>query len=129
MDVIDSIEQLRARARLPAVLRFLGAVPDVEFALPAFTATDNRIATERLTNYRRACGCFAGGLLMSLATLGFIGSWAVSSRSFTDLGLADLLLFVALFFVSTWTGKSLGILWARTRAIQLVRRLVVTANR
>ena len=38
MDIIDSIEQLRARTRLPAVLRFLGAVPHFEFALPAFSA-------------------------------------------------------------------------------------------
>jgi len=129
MDIIDSIDQLRARARLPAVLRFLRAVPHFEFALPTLSAADNVVATERLTNYRRACGCFAGGLLMSLTTLAAIGSWATSARPFTDLGLADLFLFLALFFVSTWTGKSLGILWARTRAIQLVRRLVVTATR
>ena len=128
MNVIDSIDQLRACSRIPAVLRFLKRVPDLEFALPVFSAADNRIATERLTNYRRACGCFAGGLVMSLSVLGFIASYAMSGRTVVDVGITDLLLFFGLFVISTFTGKSLGILWARARAIQLVRHLVATAT-
>lgn len=129
MNVIDSIDQLRACSRIPAVLRFLRRVPDIEFALPAFSAADNRIATERLTNYRRACGCFAGGLVMSFSILGFFANYALSGRTVVDVGITDLLLFFGLFMVSTFAGKSFGIVWARARAILLVRHLVVTATR
>jgi hypothetical protein len=123
VNVIDSIDQLRACSRLPAVLRFLGSIPDYRFALPAFSEADNLIATQKLTNYRRACGCFAGGLVMSVCVIGFAASYFIGGRHITDFGAKDLLLFFALFTVSTFAGKALGLLWARVRAIQLVRRI------
>ena len=128
MNVINSIEQLRDCSRLPAVLRFLGTVPDYQFALPAFSETENRIATERLTNYRKACGCVAGGLVMGLSVIGYVTTFALNGRRLTDVGVMDLLSFFALFTVSTLVGKALGVLWARARAIRLVRRIVATAT-
>jgi hypothetical protein len=123
VNVIDSIDQLRAYSRLPAVLRFLRSVPHYRFALPAFSEADNLIATQKLTNYRRACGCFAGGLLMSLCVVGFAARLVLGGRRLVDFGARDLLVFFTLFTVSTLAGKALGLLWARVRAIQLVRRI------
>ena len=120
---IDSIDQLRACSRVPAVLGFLRNVPDLKFALPVFSEADNRNATQRLTNYRRACGCFAGGLISSLCIVGFAVSWFIGPRHLSEFGAMNLLQFFALFTVSMFAGKALGVLWARVRAIQLVRRI------
>jgi hypothetical protein len=127
MNVISSVEQLRALSRTPSILRFFGRVPDCQFAIPELSETSNREATERLSNYRNACGCFAGGLVMGLAVIGFVIAYALSGRGISDFGVMDFLMFLGLFTASTLVGKSLGMLWARVRAIQLVRRIATRA--
>lgn len=121
--IISSVEQLRALSRGTTLIRFLRRVPHSEFAIPELSEQSNREATERLANYRNACGCFAGGLVMGLSVIGFVVVYAFSGRGLADFGVMDFLLFLGLFTVSTLVGKSLGVLWARVRAIQLVRRV------
>jgi hypothetical protein len=64
---------------------------------------------------------------MGLSVIGFVVSYAFSGRGIGDFGVMDLLLFLGLFVGSTLAGKSLGVLWARARAIQLVRRVATFA--
>lgn len=128
MDVISSVEQLRALSRRRALLGLLQRIPDSQFAIPELSDASNRDATVRLSNYRTVCGCFAGGLVMGLSVIGFFVAYALSGRGISDFGVMDSLVFVGLFAVSTLVGKSLGVLWARVRAIQLVRRVATLAR-
>ena len=127
MNIISSVEQLRALARGRALIRFFQRIPDSQFAIPELSEASNREATERLSNYRSTCGCFAGGLVMGLSVIGFFVAYALSGRRITDFGVMDFLLFLGLFTVSTLVGKSLGVLWARVRAVQFVRRIATLA--
>jgi hypothetical protein len=126
-EVIRSVEELRTLSRGPSLLRFLQQVPNTRFELPELSDDRNRDATTRLSNYRDACGCFAGGLVMGLAVIGFFTAFAMSGRGISDVRLSDLLVFLSLFIVSTLAGKAIGVLWARIRAIQLIRRLATQA--
>ena len=126
--VITSVEQLRAIDRSLGLSALLNRVPHYHFAIPELSPARNREASERLSNFRNACGCFAGGLFMGFTVIGFIASYLVSGRGISNFGIKDSLIFFGLFVVSTLTGKTFGVLWARVRAAQLVRRMTAQAT-
>ena len=127
MNVINSVEQLRTiNRRLGITLVF--DVPRYRFAIPELPEASNREANERMSNYQNACGCREGGLLMGITVIGFIVSYVISGRSISAFGVKEFLTFLGLFFVSTLVGKMFGVLWARVRAVQLVRRMTTLAS-
>lgn len=127
MNVINSAEQLRAINHRLGITSFFD-VPHYRFAIPELSESSNREANERMTNYQNACGCFEGGLLMGITVIGFVVSYVISGRSISAFGMEDFLIFLGLFFVSTLVGKMFGVLWARVRAVQLVRRMTKLAS-
>lgn len=128
MNVINSVEQLRAINHRLGITAFFDRVPHYRFAIPELSESINREASERMSNYQNACGCFEGGLLMGITVIGFVVSYVISGRSISAFGMRDLLTFLGLFFVSTLVGKMFGVLWARVRAVQLVRRMSALAS-
>lgn len=129
MNQINSVEQLRAANRRLGVGSLIGRVPYYQFAIPDLPEASNRDASQLMSNYQNACGCFAGGLLMGATVIGFIVQYLMSGRGVSDVGLPDFALFLALFVCSTLIGKMLGVLWARFRMVQVVRRMMALANR
>lgn len=128
MNVINSVEQLRAINQGLGITSFLDRVPHYRFAIPQLSESSNRQASEWMSNYQNACGCFEGGLLMGITVIGFVVSYVISGRSISAFGVKEFLAFVGLLVVSTLVGKMLGVLWARVRAVQLIRQMTTLAT-
>ena len=128
MNVINSVEQLRAINHRLGITSCFDRVTHYRFAIPELPESRNREANERMSNYQNACGCFEGGLLMGITVIGFIVSYVISGRSISAFGVKEFLTFLGLFFVSTLAGKMFGLLLARVRAVQLVRRMATLAS-
>jgi hypothetical protein len=129
MSEIHSVEQLQAIHRQLRLVSLIHRVPFYQFAIPDLPESSNRDASQLMSNYRNACGCVTGGLLMGVTAIGFIAHYLASGRGIAEFGLKDSVVFLALFVGSTLAGKMLGVLWARGRMVQVVRRMVATANR
>ena len=128
MNVINSVEQLRAINHRLGITSFFDRMPHYRFAIPELSESSNREASERMSNYQNACGCFEGGLLMGISVIGFVASYVISGRSISAFGVKEFLAFLGLLFVSTLVGKMFGVLWARVRTVQLVRRMTTLAS-
>jgi len=129
IEVISSIEQMRALSRQFGLALLAGQVPRLRFAITGLSEASNREASERMSNYQSECGCFAGGLLTGLFAITFIIHYFVSGHSFVGGGLKSVALLVALLLGSSLVGKILGLLWARIRMIRLIRRMAARAER
>lgn len=108
------------RRRL-GLLRRRRDLPLVAFRLAELSEEHNRNLSLRADEYRRACGCTSGSLVMSLALVGAIAWLALSDGAWTDpRHLATL---VALGLAGASIGKLAGVLWARWRLLGLAREL------
>ncbi len=69
MDVIISVEQLRAINRGLRITSFFALMPRYRFAIPELSESSNREARERMSNHQNACGCFEGGISVMIQEL------------------------------------------------------------
>jgi hypothetical protein len=129
MHEIISVEQLRALDRQLWLVSVFNRAPDYQFAIPDLPESSNREASQLMSKYRNACGCFAGHVLMGLTIISFIVHYLASGRGISGFGLKDFAVFIALFVGSALLGKMFGVLWARVRMVQVIRKMTMLANR
>jgi len=129
MNEIISVEQLRAINSQLWLVSLVNRAPHYQFAIPDLPESSNREASQLMSNYRNACGCFTGRLLMGVTFISFIVHYLTSGRGISEFGLKDFAVFVALFVGSALVGKMFGVLWARVRMVQVIRRMMALANR
>jgi hypothetical protein len=94
-------------------------IPAVVFALPQLPSGRNRSLSILATEYRTACGCTAGGLVMSLAVVTALSIYFWRGGGIGDIRINHLASFVALTAGAAFCGKLLGLLWARWRLLRL----------
>src|SRR6266511_2477906 len=117
MNEIISVEQLREINRQLWLVSVVNRAPHYQFAIPNLPESTNREASQSMSNYRNACGCFTGRLLMGVTFISFIIHYLASGRRIWEFGLKDFAVFIALFVGSALLGKMLGLLWARVRMV------------
>ena len=65
---------------------------------------------------------------MSLALISFVVRYLATGRGISEFGLKDFGVFIVLFVGSALLGKMLGVLWARVRMVQIIRKMMALAN-
>jgi hypothetical protein len=129
MNEIISVEQLRAVNRQLWLVSVVNRAPHYQFAIPDLPESTNRKASQLMSNYRNECGCFMGHLFMGVTFISFIVHYMASGRGISGFGLKDFAAFIALFVGSALVGKMFGVLWARIRMVQVLRKMMALANR
>jgi hypothetical protein len=129
MNEIISVEQLRAINRQLWLVSVVNQAPHYQFAIPDLPESSNRQASQWMSKYRNVCGCFTGHLLMGVTLISFTVHYLASGRGISEFGLRDFAVFIALFVGSALLGKMLGVLWARVRMVQVIRKMMALANR
>lgn len=130
MQNIHSVEQLREIDRqLRTILLVSKKMPYYQFAIPELSESTNDEASQLMNNYKSVCGCFTGGLLMGLSVISIISYYLVSNQRVSDIDLKHFIFFTVLIIGSALLGKMVGLLWARFRMVQVVRKTVTLINK
>jgi hypothetical protein len=129
MNEIISVEQLRVINRELWLVSVVHRAPHYQFAIPDLPASSNREASQLMSKYRDACGCFEGQVLMAITLISCIIHYFAGGRGISGFGLKDFALYIALFLGSALLGKMFGMLSARIRMVSVIRRMTMFANR
>jgi hypothetical protein len=114
------IRRVTRNSRLPAAV----------FALPQLAFEQNRTFSSLAAEYRGACGCAAGGLLMSATIVAWFYVRFAGGSGLVTVRMTDVVVLAALTACATVIGKLLGLFWARWRLFRLgviVHGLVASA--
>ena len=125
---INSVEQLRRISRQLTGLSSVSGMPDYRFAIPDLSEAINDEASQQMNNYKNACGCFMGGLFMGVTAISIISFYLTSNEGFSEIDLTQSAILAAFIIGSVLLGKTIGLLWARIRMIQLSKKIVRLTN-
>lgn len=129
MQDINSVEQLRKIDRQFRTISLVRKMPDYQFVIPELSESTNHEASQLMNNYKNECGCFTGGLSMGVSVISIISYYLISDQRVLDIDLKHLIFFTVLIIGSALLGKIVGLLWARFRMVQVVRKTVVLTNK
>lgn len=129
MQNINSVEQLRKIDRQLRTFSLVSNMPDYQFTIPELSESINQEKSQLLNNYKNECGCSTGSLFMGVSIISIISYYLISKQGISDIDLKNLLLFTVLVIGSALIGKIVGLLWARFRMIQVVRKTVALTNK
>lgn len=122
MQNVESISQLQElESQLKSVL-LTGDKPDFDFLIPELSRQANLELSRLMNSLKDECGCFVGGLFMGLSFMVLTSYFFISGNRFGDIDIQNTLVSIGIIIGSTLLGKMVGVLWARVRMIQLVRR-------
>ena len=105
----------------------LSKEPDFQFALPELSESTNLQTTQQMNNHKNDCGCFTGGLFMGISVLSIVATFVLGYQQLSDMDLKRFAFLALLTVACAMLGKLVGLLWARFRMIQVVRRTVALA--
>src|SRR6266513_4259234 len=117
MNQIISVEQLRAITRQLWLVSVVNRAPHYQFAIPDLPESSNREASQLMSKYRNACGCFAGHVPMGLSSVSFIVDYLASGRRISEFGLRAFTVLIALLVGSALLAMMFWLLWARVRMV------------
>lgn len=129
MQYIDSVEQLRKIDRQLRAISLVSKMPDYQFTIPELSESTNHETSQLMNNYKNDCGCFTGGLFMGVSFISIISYYLISRQRIFDINLKHFIFIISFIFGSAIIGKIVGLLWARFRMVQVVRKTIALTNK
>jgi hypothetical protein len=124
MQPISSIKELQNLYYLLRSFSIVKNRSDFLLDLPMLSRTTNHLISQRLNNYKNACGCFTGGLFLGISVILLSIYFIFGNISFSENILQIVFSSVGFVIGSSLLGKISGLIWARFRMIQLLGNLM-----
>ncbi len=124
----DNVLVIRDSASMVAWRRHLYALmprdlPPVTFQLPELSTEQNQTMSARVKRYEQDCGCTSGSFFMSAAVVASVIIYFRSGHRVTDIGVGQAISLLGIAVFAAFSGKLVGLIWARWRLIWIASRL------